>query len=223
MLVRRLLYLNENNENYDSNEYLKLDNFKSKDVVTKTKQSVGLLTKLKQNDFFKKISSIKHFKALALLACFVVAVLLVISYDSTPTNAVVTASTSGVDYTSSKEYVTDLEQKLTSLIGSIKGAGQTKVMVTIESGPEIKVANTVEEKTTTTSSGTTVTVVTNPIIIEQNGEQIPLILMEVVPKVKGVIVVSEGASNAKVKLDIYTAIKALLDIPSGNIEIFSGI
>ncbi len=227
--------MNENQEvTYDSSQYIHVDKLTPKpsavvnqrgDSSTNSNTGTNILQKIRNSDVLKKLTSIKHFKPIAIVICFVVVALVIMNYVPKSADKAVSASTSAssVDYTSSKQYVDNLESKLTSLLSSISGAGRTKVMVTIESGPEIKVANTVEEKTTTTSSGSTVTVVTNPILIEQKGEQVPLILMEVVPKVKGVIVVSEGASNAKVKMDMYTAIKALLDIPSGNIEIFTGI
>ncbi len=221
--------MNEDQEvTYDSSQYIHVDKLtpKPSTVVNNTSNtSTNIMQKIRNSDVLKKLTSIKHFKPIAIVICFVVVALVIMNYVPKSADKAVSASTSAssVDYTSSKQYVDNLESKLTSLLSSISGAGRTKVMVTIESGPEIKVANTVEEKTTTTSSGSTVTVVTNPILIEQKGEQVPLVLMEVVPKVKGVIVVSEGASNAKVKMDMYTAIKALLDIPSGNIEIFTGI
>lgn len=132
-----------------------------------------------------------------------------------------------LEYVSSAKYVNNLESKLVSVLSKVKGAGQVEVMVTLESGPELKIATSVDERTnTSTSSSTTttsVTVIENPIIITQNGQSQPLVLMEIMPKIKGVIVVAQGAGNTKVKLELLEAVQALLDVPSSNIQIYAGI
>ena len=67
-----------------------------------------------------------------------------------------------------------------------------------------------------------ITVVENPIIVTQNGSSKPLILMEILPKVQGVIVVARGAGDVRVRLDLLNAIRALLEVNSENIQIFVG-
>ena len=101
------------------------------------------------------------------------------------------------------------------------------VMVTLESGPELKIATQVDERTTssTNSSGTntSVTVVEEPIIITQNGEDKPLVLMEILPVIKGVVVVAEGAKDVATRLNILEAVQALLGISNSNIQILIGV
>ena len=82
-----------------------------------------------------------------------------------------------------------------------------------------------QANTTTNASGTTtsITVVEEPIIITQNGEETPLVLMEILPVVKGVVVVAEGAKDVGVKLQLLEAVQALLSLSSGNIQILTGI
>ena len=138
-----------------------------------------------------------------------------------------TTSSNNISYTSSLEYSTLLENKLKTVLGNIKGAGNVSVMVTLESGPELKIATQTDERTNTTtnSSGTTtsVTVVEEPIIITQNGKEVPLILMEILPVIKGVVVVAEGAKDVGVRLQLLEAVQALLNLSSGNIQILTGI
>ena len=64
---------------------------------------------------------------------------------------------SSISYTSSLEYCAILEDKLKTVLGSVKGAGNVNVMVTLESGPELKIATQIDERTNTNtnSSGTT--------------------------------------------------------------------
>lgn len=132
-----------------------------------------------------------------------------------------------LEYVSSKAYVENLENKLESVLSQIKGAGQVTVMVTLQNGPELKIANSVDERTnTSTTNGNTtnsVTVVENPIIITQNGTSSPLVLMEIMPKIQGVVVVAEGANNVRTKLELLEAVQSLLEIENNNIQIYAGI
>ena len=156
-----------------------------------------------------------------LLVAFVI-----LLYYSTKESSL-SSSVSNVSYTSSLEYSNILESKLKGLLGSIDGVGNVSVMVTLESGPELKIATQIDERTNTTtnSSGTTtsVTIVEEPIIITQKGEDSPLVLMEILPVVKGVVVVAEGAKDVGVKLQLLEAVQALLDLASVNIQILWGI
>ena len=189
------------------------------------KQEKSILFKLKNSAFVKRLLAIKNIKAIAAVILFIIVALIVINVDFTSkktTTASTSKDTNTTSYTSSKQYVNDLEQKLTSILSCIKGAGHTEVMITIENGPEIVIANNVEQKTTTTGSGNTVTVVTTPILIDVAGESVPLVTMEIVPKVKGVLVVSAGANDVRVRLDMLYAIQALLDVDKDNIQIFVG-
>ena len=50
-----------------------------------------------------------------------------------------------------------------------------------------------------------------------------MILTEVLPKVKGVIVVSSGANDISIKLDILNSVSTLLDISTDKINVLKGI
>ena len=192
--------------------------------VANSQNKKSILFKIKQNAFIKQLLSIKNIKPIIAIILFVVVALVVINIDfsKSKNTTAASANSSTTDYTSSKAYIDDLENRLTAILSAIKGAGQPRVMITIENGPEINVANQTEEKTTTTGSGSTVTVVTSPILISVAGEDVPLVTSETVPKIQGVIVVSAGASDIRVRLDMLYAIQALLDVPKDNIQIFAG-
>ena len=111
-----------------------------------------------------------------------------------------------------------MEDKLSKVLSNVSGAGKVSVMLTLESGSEIIVAKTKEERTNTSSNSTSVTVVESPVIV---GKE-PLILMEILPKIKGVIVVAQGANDVAVRLELLRAVQALIDVDSNKIEIFVG-
>ncbi len=189
----------------------------------KSKSKTNFLNLIRGNDFFKKVAGIKGAKIIIPLLLIAFVGLLYYSTIDKPANSTI----SSVSYTSSLEYSNILENKLKKVLSNIKGVGNVSVMVTLESGPELKIATQIDERTNTTtnSSGTTtsVTIVEEPIIITQKGEDSPLVLMEILPTIKGVVVVAEGAKDVGIKLQLLQAVQALLDLPSENIQILSGV
>ena len=167
---------------------------------------------------FKKLGKLK-----TLIIIFVLLVVALILYNFSGFDAISTNNDSkDIGYTTSLEYIKEIESKLKDVVGGIKGAGNVKVMISINSSPELKVAENIEEKTITTSSGTTTTIITEPIIVDKSGEDSPLILKETLPSINGVIVVSSGANDVKVKLDIINAVSTVLGIDLNKIEVFAG-
>ena len=171
----------------------------------------GLTSKLKFIEKLKKIKGIEWISVV--VACLVI---FLIYYSSTFSKNVSTSSNATVS--SSSQYAKEVEDKLSSVLSNVSGAGKVSVMLTLESGSEIIVAKTKEERTNTSANSTSVTVVESPVIV---GKE-PLILMEILPKIKGVIVVAQGANDVAVRLELLRAVQALIDVDANKIEIFIG-
>lgn len=180
-------------------------------------------TSNKKDGFFTKILKIKHVKTAIIVLIFAVSALLILN-SSFGTSFINTKKESNSNYMTCLEYCEKLENKLTEVLGKISGVGDVDVMITAESGPEIKIATSTDEKTNTTTSGSNSTsnstTITDPIIITSSGSNSPIVLTEMAPKITGVIVVASGAKDVKVKLYLIDAIKALLDVSSNNIQIY---
>lgn len=168
---------------------------------------------------FAKLSSLKPLLLMLLLLIVVMVMFNIFSKSDTKTSS---QSKQKGNYTTSLEYISQIESKLMVVVGQIKGAGKTKVMISISSSPELQIAKNVEEKTVTTSAGTTTTINTEPIIVKGENGNGPLVLKETLPVINGVIVVSEGAKDIKVKLDIIMAVSTALGINSNIVEVFAG-
>ena len=122
-----------------------------------------------------------------------------------------------------------IEERLKKILENIKGAGKVEVMITFEIGSEIIPAlNTVESTETTeekdSNGGTRIvtsqnknnsTVVTN----DTTGNK-PVVIKEIKPQVKGVIVAAEGAENIEVKAKLYEAVKTVLQIPGHRVQVY---
>lgn len=178
--------------------------------------------KLNIKSFVEKFKSIRKTEWLIILVMIVVALLLYFN-----SNSILGLSTNDENkdlnsISTTNQYIADLESRLSKVLSQVSGAGNVNVMISIESGSEIVVATSSENKinTSTGTSNTTQssTTIEKPIII---GDE-PLVLMEKLPKIKGVIVVAQGANNVQVRLEMLRAVQALLDVDSNNIEIFVG-
>ena len=110
-------------------------------------------------------------------------------------------------------YVTNLENKLSKTLSEVAGAGNVKVIITVESGKETVFAM----KTTTKEGINGVESETSPIII--NGK--PVVVKELYPKIIGVLIVAKGANNISVMNRLQQATISLLDINLNQIEILT--
>lgn len=127
-------------------------------------------------------------------------------------------------------YATELENRLEEIISLIKGVGEVKAMVTLEETAEkVPAVNTNETKETTKendSDGGTREIVKNDLskqIVTSNsgGDDSLIVIKEVKPPVKGVLIVAQGAENPTLKEKIYRAVKTVLGIPGNKIEVLS--
>lgn len=178
------------------------------------------------SNFITKLKKIKHIEiyAVILLSVVVLAIWLLPSENKrSETASTLTASTT------TAEYARSLEERLCSVLSSISGAGSVKCMVTLNGEIERVLAYSDDQKNSsssnTSSNGTTnksetTTSSKEPILITVNGKSEPLVLYEIMPEIKGVVVVASGASDVRVRLDILKAVQALLNVESSQIEIF---
>ena len=181
--------------------------------------------------FFKKLKSIKNIEIV--VAVLIISVMFLIYFGSsskTSTSASKTStSIANIQYTSASQYAKELEERLAKTLSQIQGAGNVSVVITLESSSELIIAKTIEttkKSESVTDKGVTtktenIEVIEKPLIVSGKNGDNPVILLEVMPKISGVVVVAQGATNVNVKLNLLKAIQALLTIPSGNIEILA--
>ncbi len=118
-----------------------------------------------------------------------------------------------------------IEEKIATNLESIKGVGKTKVLVTFTSGLKKEFAR--DQSTTKRTSketdkegGTRETVEvteTDKLVIAGNTN--PLIVVEQRPQVEGILVIAQGASEPKIKEQIFEAVKTLMNIPPSKISV----
>lgn len=123
-----------------------------------------------------------------------------------------------------------VEGRLKQILEKIKGTGEVEVMVTFDMGSEIiPASNTVETKDSSEeedASGGIRTVKSqnlteNIVISNDNSGSKPLVLKEIKPQIRGVIVVAEGADNIEVKMQLYDAVKTVLQVSGDRVQIYT--
>lgn len=119
----------------------------------------------------------------------------------------------------------ELEQRLAGIVSRIDGAGCTTVMVTMDNTGEYVYAKDTTVRTDTStaqengriSGSTSDSSETAHIIIDgRDGDQ-PLVEKQIEPKVRGVIVLCEGADDPVVESRVTEAVKTALGISSSRI------
>jgi stage III sporulation protein AG len=119
------------------------------------------------------------------------------------------------------EYRDRVQSEVESFLSGISGAGRVKALINFESTPELIIAYTVSGSSNKSPSGETTQSTQTPVILNQNGEQIPLVLKQTFPKVNGVIVGAEGANDVKVKLAIIDALRTYFALSASSVQVYA--
>ena len=131
---------------------------------------------------------------------------------------------------SSTQYHEMLEDKLEKILSQIKGVGDVEVMITLKHhGIYEPIFNTNSNKTVTEENDnqggtryiTETTEDKQVVIVRKQSDEKPVLRQEILPEVKGVIVVAHGAENPVIKRNLIKAIKVILDVPDHKIQVLA--
>ncbi|MDD2361916.1 MAG: hypothetical protein PHH84_03010 [Oscillospiraceae bacterium] len=130
-------------------------------------------------------------------------------------------ATSGKTVKTAEEFVAETEERLTEIIGSIEGAGNCRVMVTLENGVEYIYAveqdiNTDRQEDSNRISEREDNRESVIVVDTENGRQ-GLLVTEIQPTVKGVAVVCKGGDQPLVQQRIINTITTVLNISSKRV------
>lgn len=126
-----------------------------------------------------------------------------------------------------KEYKSEIEESVKQIVTSISGDTSPTVTVTLESGVRYTYAdqtkndssNSSGDKNTQASESTTKTYIT---VRSSDGGERPLIVSELMPNIRGVAVICNGADDETVAEKIENAVTAALNITSKRVYIAGG-
>ena len=128
---------------------------------------------------------------------------------------------------SAEQYTQQLETSLTDLVSRIQGAGNAKVMVTLEKGTQYVYAQEEKKSAKTTenqegegsvkSEENSDSETTYILVKDSDGNQKALAVTELQPVVQGVVVVCEGGDSPVVQQNIINAVTVALNISSTRV------
>lgn len=123
------------------------------------------------------------------------------------------------------DYESHIEDRLSQILSKLRGVGKVNVMVTLEDSiekiPASNVTTTREITNELDSQGGTREVSREDETIQVvNTSNNVVVLKEVKPSIKGVIVVAEGAEDSIVLETVYEAVKTVLGVAGNKVQVF---
>lgn len=104
------------------------------------------------------------------------------------------------------------EERLENILSKISGAGEVDVMITYYGGSEQSIAYEIKSENEEKSSR-----VDKSAVMSGNS---PVVVQELYPQVKGVIVVAQGAGSAEVKRALSEAVTAVTGVGASRVRVY---
>ncbi|NLC07327.1 MAG: hypothetical protein GX755_05100 [Syntrophomonadaceae bacterium] len=150
---------------------------------------------------------------------------------STSSSNEIISSTQNASGVGSEEEI--LERRLESALQSIVGIGQVKVAISLDSGTRYEYAtnlNTNQREVTERDDrggvrSTVEKIQDQELVLMPNSQQSSsqlLLVQEIRPSIKGVLVVAEGAEDARVREELTRTVQIVLDVPAHKIKVMPG-
>lgn len=183
----------------------------------------------KKYDFKGVIRKIGIDKMIIIILCGVAIVVLSVPSEHKEEKNDITQTDNTDILISSDEYSDKLEKKLTDLLNNIKGISDVKVMITLSCGNEAvvltEVSSQVSEKNDSNKEGENSVqkdYKNDEVVVYEknsNGETIPYVVKENVPKIEGIAVVAKGAEKTENMIKITNIVQALFDVEVHKISV----
>lgn len=184
--------------------------------------------KVKENDikqeketFFTKLAENQAYRKIIIIAGLIgIAFIFISGYLKNDTTTV--KDTSSQVTVTADQYAIQLENSLADIVTRIQGAGEAKVLVTLEQSTQYVYATQEKKSNQTTedkSGNSTIkneandnTETTYILVKDADGGQKALPVTEVQPIVKGVVIVCDGGDNPTVQQNVISAVTTALNI-----------
>ncbi|MCM1290003.1 MAG: hypothetical protein NC132_04820 [Corallococcus sp.] len=158
---------------------------------------------------FAKIKSVKNIELYLALAFALIAVVVILALSGGFSKN----DTQNQDVANFNEYISYMENKLTSVIGQMDGCKNVKVAVSCAVAEEKIYAY--DKETTVVGGKETIT----ETLVTVSGK--PLVVKTLPPEIYGVVVVAEGANDPVTKYKIIQAVVTLLDTSADKVQVFT--
>jgi len=151
-----------------------------------------------------------------LLPCLLLVGLLLVAFGNwSGGSGKVREATAEVWQATEQEYLYDLQDRLEAVLSQISGAGEVSVMLTLAGGAQNVLAT--DEKINENVNGENKTTSRDSKVVTTKDK--PLVLQELKPKIEGVVVVSAGANNPHISMQLNQAVVALTGVKTHKVVV----
>ncbi len=126
-------------------------------------------------------------------------------------------------------YITEMENKLVSILKKVSGIGDVEVMITLKSSekqvalkdtPSTQESLNEDDGEGGSRTDTSVTREESTVMVtDGSGNSTPYIIQKTMPEVEGVVVIAEGGDDVNVIFDIMEAAEVLFDVPANKVKV----
>lgn len=120
-------------------------------------------------------------------------------------------------------YESKLESRLENILSEASGVGKVKVMITLAYSKEIVVAEDVDQTTNIQRKDNIETRDekrdAKKIIIKSQGDDKPLVLKEIEPKISGVIIIAQGGDDIYIREALIRTAETILNVSVNKVQV----
>lgn len=151
-----------------------------------------------------------------------VGILIMQPRPSEQNNSVIPMGQNQGEYSSQSLNENDWGGELVTMLNAMLGGKRSQVFLTLEGGPKLNIAYSTTEEIRSSAEGVTERRFTStPVTIRDDGarKELPLVLEQLEPQVRGVLVVVDHTPDAALRLQIAQAVSTVLQVPMYRIEV----
>lgn len=131
-------------------------------------------------------------------------------------------------YIDENAYVESLERRLEEALSCLEGAGEVKVMITLNSSAEVVLekdfSGSLSETEETDGEGGSRSIRVEDkeevtVYLSESGVSTPYVVKTITPRIEGVIVLAEGAGKGNVSMEIMDAVRVIFGIEAHRVKV----
>lgn len=120
----------------------------------------------------------------------------------------------------SEEMTADnIEKRLAETVKKIDGINDADVFITYENNGVKRHATNIKDDAVTGENNVTVKKETSAVMKKEGSLETPFVSEEILPQIRGVLIVASGADDLKLKEEITVAISAVLGVPLHKVRV----
>lgn len=178
--------------------------------------------------WLEKLKNVKRDQILILLLAGVLLLVIALPTEQEETEGGPVTSTDTEAEMIQFSEVSDLENRLKTILAQVEGIGRTEVMLTLKSDGRSIVEKDLEQSQGKEENGEEELVVSSTQISssestvyhkDRNGNETPYVTEKLKPEIDGVLVIAQGADNSSVVSDITEAVMALFGVEAHKIKV----